>query len=222
MVIENLIENFPNKLFVTGIDTDAGKSYATGWLARCMMDAGLSVITQKFVQTGNHNYSEDIEIHRAVMGTGKLNVDDDFLTAPEIFTYPCSPDLAARIDGREINLDKIREATNKLSQLYDYVLIEGAGGLMVPLNGEYLTVDYIEEEQLPVVVVTNGRLGSISHTLLLLDNLIRRKIPIFALIYNSHFDKDATIVSDTKQYLRNWIANHSPLSHFLEMPSLTI
>ena len=93
---------------------------------------------------------------------------------------------------------------------------------MVPLNGEYLTVDYIEEEQLPVVVVTNGRLGSISHTLLLLDNLIRRKIPIFALIYNSHFDKDATIVYDTKQYLRNWIANHSPLSHFLEMPSLTI
>lgn len=213
---------FPNRIFVTGIDTDAGKSYATGWLARGMMDAGLSVITQKFVQTGNTGFSEDIDIHRAIMGCGYLKEDMNHLTAPEIFSYPCSPDLAAKIDGREIDFEKIADASSKLNAKYDYLILEGAGGLMVPLKGEYLTLNYVIDNNLPVVVVTNGRLGSINHTLLLLQCLIDRNIPIFALIYNSHFDKDAVIVEDTKRYIRNWLSNHSPQTHFFEMPSIRL
>lgn len=212
---------FPKKIFVTGIDTDAGKSYATGWLARGMMDAGLSVITQKFVQTGNTEFSEDIDIHRAIMGCGYLKEDYVHLTAPEIFTYPCSPDLAARIDGREIDFQKIADASSKLLSKYDHLILEGAGGLMVPLKGEYLTLNYVEDNKLPVVVVTNGRLGSINHTLLLLQCLVDRNIPIFALIYNSHFDKDAIIVEDTKQYIRNWLSKNSPQTNYFEMPSIT-
>ena len=81
---------FPSRVFITGIDTDAGKSYATGWLARGMLDAGINVITQKFVQTGNEEFSEDIEVHRRLMGTGILPEDMLHITAPEIFTYPDS------------------------------------------------------------------------------------------------------------------------------------
>lgn len=83
--------NFPSRLFVTGIDTDAGKSYATGWMARGMIDAGIDVITQKFVQTGNLEFSEDIDIHRRLMGTDMLAEDKLHITAPEIFTYPHRP-----------------------------------------------------------------------------------------------------------------------------------
>ena len=57
-------QEFPERLFITGIDTDAGKSYATGWLAKSMMERGMSIVTQKFVQTGNQEYSEDIQLHR--------------------------------------------------------------------------------------------------------------------------------------------------------------
>lgn len=215
----NSIE-FPSRLFITGIDTDAGKSYATGWMARGMLDAGINVITQKFVQTGNREFSEDIEVHRKIMGIGMLKEDMDHLTAPEIFTYPASPDLAARIDRRNIDLDKISTATDELSKRFSHVLIEGAGGLMVPLNGDYLTIDYILEKGLPIVLVTNGRLGSINHTLLALTTLQHAGIEIFAVIYNSHFDKDEVICKDTKEYIQNWLSRHTPTTLYLELPSL--
>ncbi|MDE6254912.1 MAG: dethiobiotin synthase, partial [Muribaculaceae bacterium] len=83
---------FPAKLFITGIDTDAGKSFATGWLAKLIMAQGKSVITQKFVQTGNLEFSEDIEVHRKIMGIPLTTVDKIGITAPVIFTYPASPD----------------------------------------------------------------------------------------------------------------------------------
>lgn len=211
---------FPSRVFITGIDTDAGKSYATGWLARGMLDAGINVITQKFVQTGNEKFSEDIEVHRRLMGTGMLPEDKLHITAPEIFTYPASPELAARIDGRELNLKVISAATDTLEKKYGHVLIEGAGGLMVPLKGDYLTIDYVREHKIPTILVTNGRLGSINHTLLALSALSHAEIPVFAVIYNSHFDKDRIICEDTRNYIKRWLEHHCPDALYMEMPSL--
>ena len=86
-----------NVFFVSGIDTNVGKSYATGYLAKTWNEQGVRTITQKFIQTGNVGMSEDIELHRKIMGTGLLPEDESGLTMPEIFTYPCSPHLAAEI-----------------------------------------------------------------------------------------------------------------------------
>lgn len=86
-------------IFVSGTDTDAGKSYATGWLAAHMAAEGKSVATMKFVQTGNVGRSEDIEVHRRIMGIDSIPEDALGLTAPEIFSYPASPSLAAKIDA---------------------------------------------------------------------------------------------------------------------------
>ena len=102
--------------FVSGIDTDAGKSYCTAWLAKELTGEGHRVITQKFIQTGNVGHSEDIDLHRRTMGTGYLPEDREGLTMPEIFSYPCSPHLAARIDGRPIDFDKIERATPELAR----------------------------------------------------------------------------------------------------------
>ncbi|MDE6408641.1 MAG: dethiobiotin synthase [Muribaculaceae bacterium] len=207
---------FPAKLFITGIDTDAGKSFATGWLAREIMEQGESVITQKFVQTGNLDFSEDIEVHRKIMGIPLTTVDKLKITAPVIFTYPASPDLAARIDGKELDLTLIEDATSTLSKTYQHVLIEGAGGIMVPLKGEYLTIDYIRDHQLPVALVTNGRLGSINHTLLTLKAIADEGIELFAVLYNTYFDKDQIICKDTKEYINNWLSSHFPQAIYLE------
>ena len=122
-----------NVYFISGIDTDAGKSYATGFLARELNRKGQRTITQKFIQTGNTGHSEDIDLHRRIMGIAPTDDDREGLTMPEIFSYPCSPHLASRIDGRPIDFDKIERATEELSRRYDVVLLEGAGGLMVPL-----------------------------------------------------------------------------------------
>lgn len=211
---------FPEKIFISGIDTDAGKSYATGWLAKLINSAGGNAITMKFVQTGNADFSEDITVHRKVMGIDDVEADRLRLTAPEIFTYPCSPELAARLDGREINLDTITNAIEKLAEQYSTVLIEGAGGLMVPLTGQYLTIDYIKVHDLPTVLVTNGKLGSISHTLLALDALKNRGIKLLGVIYNTYFDSDKIIAEDTRKYIRRWLETHFKDSFYLEMESL--
>ncbi|MDE7346078.1 MAG: dethiobiotin synthase [Muribaculaceae bacterium] len=204
------------KFFITGIGTDVGKSWATGWLARRYMDQGMSVITQKFIQTGNVGYSEDIDVHRKIMGIDKTPDDLEMLTAPEIFTYPCSPDLASKIDKRPIDFNKISKATEQLESRYDVVLIEGAGGIMVPLKSEYLTIDYIKEHNLPTIVVTNGQLGSINHTLLTLFTIEKYGIELAEVVYNHHFDKDLTICEDTITYLRNYLEKHFPSSRLTE------
>ena len=116
----------PNIYFISGIDTDAGKSYCTAWYAKQLSRNGQRIITQKFIQTGNTGHSEDIDLHRRIMGTGYLPEDNEGLTMPEIFSYPCSPHLAARIDNRPINFDKIENATQELARRYDTVLVEGA------------------------------------------------------------------------------------------------
>ncbi|MGN0053513.1 MAG: dethiobiotin synthase [Bacteroides sp.] len=207
--------------FISGIDTDAGKSYCTAWLARRLAESGKRVITQKFIQTGNVGHSEDIDLHRRIMGSGYLPEDREGLTMPEIFSYPCSPHLAARIDRRPIDFQKIEQATDELARRYDIVLVEGAGGLMVPLTEEYLTIDYIADHRYPLLFVTSGRLGSINHTLLALEAIRQRSISLHTVLYNLYPTvEDKTIQEDTMHYIRTYLQKHFPDTRMLEVPEL--
>ncbi|SUD90821.1 dethiobiotin synthase [Psychrobacter phenylpyruvicus] len=183
--------------FISGIDTDIGKTYATAALAQALLQqtqqAGsnnatnsysISVITQKLVQTGCEDIAEDIITHRAMMGIDLQEVDYQGLTCPYVFKRPASPHLSSALEGQLIEPEVITQATKQLSDSYDIVLLEGAGGLMVPLTESLLTIDYIASQGYPVILVTSGRLGSISHTLLSIEALAKRQIPLHAVIYN--------------------------------------
>lgn len=208
--------------FISGIDTDAGKSYCTAWLAHELARNGQRVITQKFIQTGNTGHSEDIDLHRRLTGTGYLPEDREGLTMPEIFSYPCSPHLAARIDHRPIDFTKIERATLELARRYDTVLVEGAGGLMVPLTEDYLTIDYIAEKRYPLVFVTSGKLGSINHTLLSLEAIARRGIVLDTVLYNLYpTEEDKTIQEDTMRFIRNYLSKHFPEAKFMTVPMMS-
>lgn len=210
-----------NVYFVSGIDTGIGKSYATGYLARLWNERGVRTITQKLIQTGNTGLSEDIELHRRLMGCGLLPEDHEGLTMPEIFSYPCSPHLAAEIDGRQIDFGKIDKATEELSHRYDAVLLEGAGGLMVPLTRQYLTIDYVADHGYPLVFVTSGRLGSINHLLLSLEAVRCRGISLHTLIYNMYpADEDKIIQRDTENYVTDYLSENWPDTEFLVLPVL--
>ncbi|WP_312080818.1 dethiobiotin synthase [Acinetobacter schindleri] len=208
-----------NIYFVSGIDTGIGKTYATGFLAKIWNAQGIRTITQKLIQTGNTDLSEDIEQHRKIMGCGLLPEDQQKLTMPEIYSYPASPHLAARLDQRPVDFQKIEQATQQLAAQFDRVLLEGAGGLMVPLTEDLLTVDYIAAQQLPVILVTSGRLGSINHTLLSLELLKQRKIELYALAFNHADDaQDAVIAQDTIQYLQQCLQKDFPNAQWLDIP----
>lgn len=213
--------NTNNIYFVSGIDTDAGKSYCTAWLAKELANEGHRVITHKFIQTGNVGHSEDIDLHRRIMGTGYLPEDREGLTMPEIYSYPCSPHLAARIDRRPIDFDKIERATLELASRYDRVLVEGAGGLMVPLTEDFLTIDYVAQKRYPLVFVTSGKLGSINHTLLSFEAIQRRGITLDTVLYNLYPPvKDTTIQEDTQAYIQRYLEKYFPGTHFLTVPVL--
>lgn len=210
-----------NVFFVSGIDTNIGKSYATGFLAREWNKAGIRTITQKLIQTGNTDSSEDIELHRRIMGTGMLLEDRERLTMPEIYTYPCSPHLAEEIDHRPIDFARIEEATKELSRRFDTVLLEGAGGLMVPLTRSLLTIDYVARHGYPLILVMSGRLGSINHTLLSLEAIQRRGIRLHTVAYNLFPpEEDKIIQRDTQEYIRDYLAAHFPETEFRLIPCL--
>ncbi|MCM1484555.1 MAG: dethiobiotin synthase [Muribaculaceae bacterium] len=209
--------------FITGIDTDAGKSFATGWLAKTLMEDGRKVITQKFIQTGCTDTSEDIELHRAITGTGMLEEDLSHLTAPVIFTYPASAQLAAAIDGKEIDLGVIDAATSELLKRYDVVLIEGAGGMMVPITDTFMSIDYAASRKLPVILVTNSRLGSINHTVLSLEALKARQMQLHSVLYNTYFDStDPRIAADTRGFIERYLCRNFPGTPIMDIPVINV
>ncbi|RZG43805.1 dethiobiotin synthase [Acinetobacter wuhouensis] len=209
--------------FISGIDTGIGKTYTTGYLAKLWNEQGKKTITQKLIQTGNVDISEDIEQHREIMGMGWFPEDDSKLTMPEIFSYPASPHLATKIDGREIDFQKIENATVQLAEKYEVVLLEGAGGLMVPLTTELLTIDYVAEKKLPVILVTSGRLGSINHTILSLEALKSRGLELYALAYNlKDQSQDELISKDTADYLKAYLVKHFPNSLWMDIPDISV
>ncbi|MGE6328196.1 dethiobiotin synthase [Psychrobacter pacificensis] len=213
-------------LFVSGIDTDIGKTYATGLLAKSLMQQGVNVITQKLVQTGiskqadgELGIADDILSHRQLMQMPLQPCDLDFTTCPYRYEKPASPHLSAALANQPLNINVITDATNALQADYELVLLEGAGGLLVPINEQLLTLDYIAEQGYPIVLVTSGRLGSINHTLLSLEAIKSRGLMIHSVIYNHIHDDaeqtDAEIANSTIDFLQAYLACHYPKAHWL-------
>ena len=197
-----------NVYFVAGIDTGIGKTVATGLMAKSLLARGRDAITVKLVQTGNDGFSEDIEAHRRICGCGTLPEDREGLTAPQIFRFPSSPKLAASLEGRTVDLARIRACVDECARRRGTVLVEAAGGLHVPLADDILTIDFAAERGWPAILVTCGRLGSINHTLLSLEAIRARGMALAGVVYNWHPDADPAIDRDTADtisaYLAKW------------------
>lgn len=210
-------------IFVGGIDTEIGKTVVTGWLARQWIEQGREVITQKLVQTGCVGASDDILLHRRLMGSGLFDEDRDGTTMPALYAYPASPHLAAKLEGRALDLDAIAAATARLRARYDTVLVEGAGGLLVPLTAELLTLDYVAAQGWPVILVTSGRLGSINHTLLSLEVIAARGVALHGIAWNGRDDgSDEVIAAESRRYLRQWMQARFPQARWYDVPVLML
>lgn len=210
----------PSIIFISGIDTEIGKTVATGWYANKLTQQGYSVITQKFIQTGCKEKSEDIIKHRKIQGIPLTEEDNLGITCPYIFSYPCSPLLASRLVNQTIEDKKLDECTQILKQQYDIVLIEGAGGLYAPYQQNKTIIDYIAERNYPIILVTSSRLGSINHTLLNLHACQQRNIFVLSVIYNLYPEDDLAISQDTQLFLSQYIAKHFPNTTFDIMPKI--
>jgi len=183
--------------FISGIDTGVGKTVVTGLMARWLHASGHDVITVKMVQTGNTGFSEDLDAHRALADMPRFREDDLGLTAPQIFAFPSSPELAARLEGRTVDLEKIAHAVATCAAAHEVVLVEGAGGLAVPLTADTLAVDFAAARGWPLILVASGRLGSINHIILSLEAAKARGMSVAGVVYNWCADADPFIDADT-------------------------
>ena len=217
-------------LFISGIDTDIGKTYATGMIAKALMQQGINVITQKLVQTGvainpdngEMNIADDIVTHRQLMEIALQPCDIDSTTCPYCYEKPASPHLAVKLANTVLDPETITKSTQQLQENYDVVLLEGAGGLLVPITEQLLTLDYIVTQGYPVILVTSGRLGSINHTLLSLEAIRARGLTMHSVIYNHIHDTadntDTEIANSSIDYLKNYLAQNYPNANWLQLP----
>ncbi len=182
---------------ICGIDTGIGKSFAAGLMARDLLYRGERVITQKIIQTGCSERSQDLLIHRKLMEVGWLDEDEKKLTCPYCFSFPGSPHLAAELEGRSIDPAVITAALKSLQEIYDWVLLEGAGGLLVPITEDMTIIDYLVTRKIPVILVTSSRLGSINHTLMSLEVIRSRKLELAGLGYNTFANSPPEKEKDT-------------------------
>jgi dethiobiotin synthetase len=175
-------------IFVTGTDTGVGKTVVTAALVSLLRAGGTDAIPMKPVQTGC--------IPRA---DGWLPVDLEFclnmanlepqpperkLMAPYCFQPACSPHLAAAQTFETISISRIAHDFSLLKANHELVIVEGAGGVLVPINEEQTMLDVMVELSLPVLLVARPWLGTISHTLLSLRELARAGVPVSGVIFN--------------------------------------
>ncbi|RZK09825.1 MAG: dethiobiotin synthase [Flavobacterium sp.] len=166
------------KLFITGISTDVGKTIASS-----IITEALEADYWKPIQAGDLDSSDSHKI-KAYLSNSKTKI---FENSYALLT-PASPHLAAAIDGVVIDLKKIIEPETS-----NHLVIEGAGGIFVPINDQETIVDLIQPDY-KVIVVSRHYLGSINHTLLTIEALQHRKIKIAGIIFNGDENKSSEAI----------------------------
>lgn len=164
------INQLPSEIFVTGTDTGIGKTVVSA-----LLTAGLSATYWKPIQSGLKEETDTEFVKRV----SELPLDN-FVQERYRLNEPLSPHASAKIDGVSISLSDFEIPEYET----DHLIIEGAGGLMVPLNDEAMIIDLIQQLNIPVLLVVRSELGTLNHTFLSLEALRSREIPIMGVIMN--------------------------------------
>lgn len=183
-------------LFITGTGTETGKTLVVAGIAFLCGENGLNTAVMKPVQTGVKNRAGDISfIKSLVPGIYPLS---DKLACPYSFALAASPHLAAKNEGKNINISVIQKAYDKALQSpsLDVLLLEGAGGLYVPINEDDTMIDLIKKLGIAVILVSPAGLGMINHTLLSVEALKTRNIKIAGIVVNRMPDPPGIIEKD--------------------------
>ncbi len=191
-------------IFVAGTDTGVGKTIVTGCLAKYLFEKGYNVVTQKWIQTGCSSFfSSDIKLHLRLMGRDIDSIKEYLhYISPYIFSPACSPHLACRIENKRIDANKIIKSFKVLSGKFDFVIVEGIGGALVPFNRKRLVIDIAKELDLSVLIVAENRLGAINHTLLAIEAMASRKLKILGLVFNNIKEKNKYILRDNPEIIK--------------------
>jgi dethiobiotin synthetase len=174
----------PPGLFITGTDTGVGKTIVTAALATAFKACGINTGIMKPIATGTEGTDAGLSDPEWLVSVTGVQDPLDLIT-PYPFPLPAAPLVAAAKAGRPIDLTRILDAFHALLTKHDCVVVEGIGGVLVPITRDVYVVDLITRMNIPALVVARAGLGSINQTLLTLECLRNRGVPLLGLVFNS-------------------------------------
>lgn len=180
----------PHGLFITGTDTGVGKTLVTAALARAWLARRIRVGIYKPVCTGSEQGPagplwQDVEIHHRTLA-GQFPRER---ICPQCFDAPLAPPVAARAEGRRVDQQLLRTGAGWWTGQCDWLLVEGVGGFLCPLTDAGTIADFAAELQYPVLIVARTGLGTLNHTLLTIEAIRRRNLPIAGVVLNQCDDE---------------------------------
>ena len=186
-----------NTLFVTGTDTSVGKTYVCARLLEFLKAKGIQAGYQKWVATGvKAGLPEDLAL---CLKAASISPKPELVQqqAPYCFSFPASPHLAAEMEDRTVDPEVIEANCKSLAAKYEWLIVEGVGGIMVPLRRNLLLADLLKRLQPTTLVVARSGLGTLNHTLLTLEALRNREIPLLGVVFSDSKDReDERLVQD--------------------------
>ena len=188
-------------LFITGTDTDVGKTYIAAGLAVAFRKMGIDVGVMKPFAAGRAEKkgykSEDI----VILSRAAKACDPEKLVNPQFFKIPASPYTAWKTLKTKPKVSTILSSFKKLTKLHDMILVEGMGGIMTPILKNYYITNLIKEMKIPAVIVTRSKIGTVNHTIMTCKMCEKYKIPVKGIIINN-FDEGYPI-PELKRDLQN-------------------
>lgn len=200
-------------LFITGTDTDIGKTYVTALIARQLRAAGKRVGIYKPVCSGAETSFKgnpvwpDVETHFEALG-GEFERER---ICPQCFQAPAAPPVSARLEHQSVNTRRLQEGFDWWSAQVEILLVEGVGGFLCPLTEAKSIADFATEIRLPIVVVAPRGLGTINQTLLTIEAIRHRGLLPAGIILNQHIEPKNSIAE---------ITNPSELGQRTDVPIL--
>lgn len=180
-------------IFITGTDTGCGKTHVTILLAKYFMEQGVDVGVMKPISTGPMKENDAVLLKKTLKLKEPLK-----LINPIHLKSPLAPYPAAKLENRKIDLNRILSAYKKLSSKHEMLLVEGIGGVLVPLTRDFYVIDLIKLLGLPAIIVARAGLGTINHTLLTVEALKKRGIKILGIIMNGYRGLDISEKSNAE------------------------
>jgi len=191
-----------NSLFITGTDTDVGKTYVAAGLAVTLRKMGIDVGIMKPFAAGTPQKkgfkSDDV----GILSRAAQVSEPEKLMNPQFFKMAASPYTASKSLKVIVKVKSVLSNFKKLSKLHSMLLVEGMGGIMTPILKNYFVTDLIKDMKLPAVIVTRTRIGTVNHTIMTCKMCEKYKIPIKGIIINN-FDSDGYKVKTLKRDLQS-------------------
>jgi len=185
-------------IFITGTDTEIGKTVVAGGLAAALKAAGINVGVMKPIASGGVEHKGHIVSEDAIFLQHAAQVDDALdLINPICLRHPLAPSMAAEIEGASIDLRQIDKAFAELCQRHEFIVVEGVGGIAVPICEEILVADMAQRFQLPLLIVARPDLGTINHTVLTVEFARSYNLEVCGIVLNASQEESKGLAEET-------------------------